>query len=159
MLLTPLDIAAFHYCPYLFFNKKKESFFKKDSNLLEKNVIRAIKLAEESCVRVGSEVNPSKIIRKWDGFWWEEAISKELSISEADKYSIKAATIVSDYCKYDVSGYMYPVVGKDIYIQKEITKDIILHSSIDVLKECPPFDKNDIPEFYRRMGLKGKGCK
>lgn len=134
MKLTPKDIASFHYCPYMFFNKKKKSIFNDDLNLYEKSIIRAIKLSEESCILKGSEVNPQKIIRQWDKFWWEKAISVGLKLKEAEQYSIKAASVFMEYCKYDISGYMYPSVGKDILCQKEVDSRNTIYSSIDLLK-------------------------
>jgi len=67
---------------------------------------------------------------------------------------------------WDQMNKEFCVPGCDCYANK--SNDIIASkksniwplgktASNDVLRECPPFEKNTIPEFYKRMGLKRKG--
>jgi hypothetical protein len=134
MIILPEDLYSFHYCPYLYFNKTKKSIYNYQRTFLEENIVKAIRLSEESCLLKGSEVNTQKIIRKWDSFWWEEATINSISLKEADELSIIAANFFSQYCKFDISGYMFPTIGSNLLVQKELFSDMYLNCYIDIYK-------------------------
>jgi hypothetical protein len=78
-------------------------------------------------------VSPKLLTRAWDKFWWSEAAKAGLSIQEAQKLTLRATETFVDYCKYNISDYLYPTAGVDIYRELHIGRHI-LSASVDVLK-------------------------
>lgn len=105
-------------------------------------LVETIVETEKMCMLSDSDVTPRKLLRSWDKIWWPEAVSKEIPISKIKSESIRAARLLSDYCKYDLSGYMFPTVGIKIKNQRQIG-NCTLHSGVDIVKvDLNNTDKN-----------------
>jgi hypothetical protein len=96
-------------------------------------VIESIIETEKRCLLSDSEITPRKILRSWDKVWWPAAIENNIPPNEIKNKSLKASRIFTDYCKYDISGYMFPTVGTHITNQVGVGNST-LHSGVDIIK-------------------------
>lgn len=134
MRLTPRDISAFVYCPYLKYRSKKNKQIDSKLTVFEKCIVQAIKDAEKHCLINNTELTPRKIINKWDNIWWPiTAKTNNTNFKQAEELSVRASGIFVDYCKYDISGYLYPSAGVDICSEISIGQSII-HTHADIVK-------------------------
>lgn len=133
MILTPKDIARFAYCPYLKYTNKKIKQVDYKFNLFEKCVISSIKAAEKSCLLKETDITPRKILSKWDSIWWPEAVKNKIPTKEIESYSFKASSLFVDYCKYDISGFLYPAIGIDIKSEVKVGQSILI-TTTDIVK-------------------------
>jgi hypothetical protein len=130
MVLKPQDIARFSYCPML---PKGTGLVYKKNTFLEYCIGKAIKKAEKNCLLKDSTLTSKKIINAWDNIWWPACSAKNINFKTAQEITVKASRFFLDYCKYDVSGFLYPTVGVDIESQLNIGGSI-LKTKIDLLK-------------------------
>lgn len=133
MLITPTDISKFAYCPFGWNNKLSLPIEYRRFNIFQSSIVQSILEAEESCLLKESDINPRKILRKWDSLWWEKAGKNNISIKDAEKLSIDASLLFSDYCKYDITDYHYPTVGINIIREKYIESSIV-KAKADLIK-------------------------
>jgi len=131
MILTPTDIARFLYCPML--PKKAEGLVYKKSTLLESCIGKAIKLAEHRCLLNESDISSRKISKAWDDVWWPTSAAHKIDFKDAGKYTMDAMPYFLDYCKYDLSDFLHPVVSVDVETKIPIGQSI-LHAHIDMIK-------------------------
>jgi len=132
-MVTPLDIACFQYCSKTL---EKESYKEKvipSLTFFEEHMRLAIIDAERSLIFKDSDLNPKKILNKWDKLWWPAAMSSGISIKEAEELTHKASEKFSDYCKYDISDYFHPTAGADVEASKRINSTY-LTTQIDLVK-------------------------
>jgi hypothetical protein len=130
--LIPEDISAFVFCPYLQQTHKQESRLDRLS-LFEQCIVETIQKTEQDCLLQNSDITPRKLLRRWDNIWWPITAKNKIDFKYSQTISISASNIFSDYCKYDISGYMYPTIGIGI----ESTLDLghhILFAQADILK-------------------------
>lgn len=130
--LNPEDFSSFAYCPYLK-SKTQSTSSIEEMNTFERCVTKAIKETESNCLLSGGDIVPRKILRRWDNIWWPEVTKNNIDFEDAQKQSIKASKIFADYCKYDISGYMYPTAGVDIESQVSLGHHI-LRAKTDIIK-------------------------
>jgi len=131
--VTPLDIACFQYCSKTL---EKQSYKEKvipSLTFFEEHVRRAIIEAEKSLIFKDSDIDPRKILRKWDSIWWPAAVSSKMDMKEAQQYAVDASAKFSDYCRYDVSDYLHPTAAADIETTIKINTSC-LTARIDLLK-------------------------
>lgn len=134
MILTPIDIFKFNFCPYLYRNKTLPEKIESPFTIFEETVANSIIAAEESSILKNSDLNTRKILRKWDYLWYPLATKNNISIKEADKFSIKAASIFTDYCKYDISDIFYPTIATNVKLEKELNRNSFLKSKLKIIK-------------------------
>jgi hypothetical protein len=134
MILTPLDIAAYMYCPYLLEAKDKAlEVIAPPLSPYENCVRETIIRVEELCLLRGSEITARKMIRVWDSIWWPVVTSLGLDMKEAKEESIKASSILADYCRYDLSDISYPTVCTKP-VSKRPLGSSVLHVQSDIMK-------------------------
>lgn len=133
MILTPKDISAFVYCPYFKYTNKINGKFEIKFTLFEQCVINSIKLTEKHCLLHNSDISTRKILTRWDNIWWPSVSNNNINFKTAEEKSIKASMIFNDYCKYDISGYLYPTAGIDIESEINIGRSII-KTNADIIK-------------------------
>jgi hypothetical protein len=131
MLLTPEEISYFLYCPML--PKASRHLVYRPSTLLESCIRKAIKQAEKSCLVNGRDLNTRKIIKAWDNIWWPVCAAEGIDFAQAEKLTIKATSYFLDYCKYDISGQLYPTGAVDAEVKIPIGQSI-LHAHADLIK-------------------------
>lgn len=140
MVLTPKDIARFSYCPML---PEDTNLIYEKSTVLERYIGEAIKAAEKHCLLKDSIVTSKKIINAWDNIWWPACPANNIDFKTAQEKTVKASRYFLDYCKYDISGFLYPTVGVDIESQLNIGGTII-KTKIDLLKVDLTVSKKNI---------------
>lgn len=134
MILEPLDIAAYMYCPYLLEAKEKAlEVIAPPLSPYEECIRETIIRVEELCLLRGSEITPRKMIRVWDSVWWPVVTSLGLDMKEAKELSIKASSKFADYCRYDLSDISYPTVCTKATSKKHLGSSV-LHVSADIMK-------------------------
>lgn len=133
MRITPADILYFTYCPYLLEKDPSKTKLIEKMDAFNECVVETILETEKRCLLAESEITPRKLLRSWDKIWWPEATRIELSMTEAEKKCIKASRLLSDYCKYDISGYMFPTVATKVKSEVQVG-DCILYSEADIIK-------------------------
>lgn len=134
MRLTPRDISAFIYCPYFKYTSKKNKQIDSKLTIFEECVVQAIKNAEKHCLANSTDITPRKIISKWDNVWWPViAETNIIDFKQAQDLSVRASGIFVDYCKYDISGYLYPTAGVDID-SDILAGQSIIHTEADLVK-------------------------
>ena len=132
MLITPVDISAYTRCPHLYFSKNFDAIMPPMS-VTEKTIRQSVIQGEKLTLLKGSVVAPRKLIRVWDRLWWPAAIAAGISMEEAEDISVKSAFKLTDYCKYEFTGYMHPTIGTSVTVEKRIGSSI-LRAQADVLK-------------------------
>lgn len=133
MRLSPKDIAKYIYCPYLKYINKTNYILDNEFTIFEKCIIETIKQTESHCAIYNTRLYPRKFIKEWDKIWWPASAAKGINPKEAQKFSVKAAAIFTDYCKYDISSEQFPTVGINIPSEKLINNSI-LAAKADILK-------------------------
>ena len=101
--------------------------------IFESCIRKAIIAGEENALLKDSIVEPRKLIRAWDTFWWPAVAKYQIPIEEAKKKTIDATAKFVDYCKYDFSDYLWPTVGTNIESNIYIGSST-LKASADIIK-------------------------
>jgi len=130
MILTPDDISSFLYCPLL--PKGTEVVYKKNT-FFESCVGAAIKKAEQNTLLKDSTLNSKKIITAWDSIWWPACPTQGIDFKKAQDLTVKANKYFLDYCKYDISDFLYPTIAVDVEAQISIGSTV-LKTHIDMIK-------------------------
>lgn len=132
MYLTADDIASYVFCPILQ-QKKRQDIIIPKLTFIEENLRATFIDAERNACLKDSVVVPRKILRSWERIWWPAVAQQGWDMKEADKVSVRAGAKFSDYCKYDISGYMFPTVGVDAESDVRIGQ-VVLRGRADVVK-------------------------
>jgi hypothetical protein len=157
MNLNPLDIACYIYCPVL---QEKGNTEKVANHLtfLEENLRNAFIDAERNACIKDSIVTPRKLLSSWDKIWWPAvAANGGISMKEANKLSLTASSKFADYCKYDISDWMFPTAGVKAESQIKINRSI-LKATADVIKVDLNGEKNTILINFNRKNLSLRGA-
>jgi len=133
MRITPADILYYSYCPYLLHKDTGKTKLLGDLDLFNKCLFESIIDTERKCLLTDSDVTPRKLLRSWDTIWWPAAVENEIPLKVVEEECVRASKFMSDYCNYEISGFMYPTVGVKITTQREI-ENCTLHSSVDMIK-------------------------
>lgn len=133
MRITPADILYYTYCPYLLEKDPGKTKLIERMDLFNTCLVKSIVDAEKRCLMSDSELTPRKLVRSWDKIWWPEAVSNGIPLDKTEKESVRASRFMSDYCKYDISGYMFPTVATSITTQRTVGT-CTLHSGVDMIK-------------------------
>lgn len=131
-VLTPLDVAAYVYCPILY-SQGRQDVIAKPLTFFEGCVRAALIEGEREAMFRNTSVTPRRLMKAWDKVWWPAVVKKGLSMSEADKLTLKATQILTSYTKYDLSGYSYPTAGVKVGAQTPLGRHTI-QATADVLK-------------------------
>jgi len=133
MYLNPLDIACYVYCPVLQ-QKRKPEIIAPKLTFTEKNLREAFIEAERNACLKDSIVSPRKLLSAWDKIWWPAVAEQgSLSMKEANKISLQASFKFTDYCKYDISDWMFPTAGVEAQSEIRIGQSI-LQATADIVK-------------------------
>lgn len=132
MYLDVNDIASYVFCPVLQ-AKKRHDIVIPNLTFVEENRRAALIEGERNACLKDSMVVPRKLLRSWEKIWWPAAAKAGISMKEADKVSLHAGAIFADYCKYDISGWMYPTVGVEAESDVRIGP-VVLRAKADVVK-------------------------
>ena len=131
MYLTPDDIASYVFCPLSY---KKQVKISNKLTFLEKCIRQTFIAGEQAACLKDSIVTPKKFMQEWDKIWWPAvAANRDLKMKRAEELTVKASYKFTDYCKYDVSDWMYPTLGTSVENDIRIG-DSILRVSNDVVK-------------------------
>lgn len=133
MRITSSDILSFSYCPYSWKNKIKTPSSFRRFTTYEACVIKSILEAEKACLIQERLVDNRKINRKWDNIFWPKTAEIKMPMEEANKLSIKASMLFTDYCRYDFTNSDNPTVGVG-FSSELYENEAILVSSADILK-------------------------
>jgi CRISPR/Cas system-associated exonuclease Cas4 (RecB family) len=148
MTLTPLDIASYIYCPILY-NNKRQDLLSKPLTFFESYIRAALIEGERDAMLRNTSVTPKRLMRAWDKVWWPAVAKKGLSMTKADKLTLKATEILTDYAQYDLSGYVYPTAG--VYIGKTTPT---IQATTDILKiHATAKEKNTVLVNFTRRKL------
>jgi len=152
MYLNPLDIACYVYCPVLQSKKRTDKITPK-LTFLEENIRKAFIEGERNACLKDSLVSPRKLLSAWDKIWWPSISNrKDISMKEAEKLSLKASYLFSDYCKYDLSDWDFPTAGVQVENEIKIGRSII-KTNVDVVKVDLNKDINTVLVNFNRKGL------
>ena len=133
MYLDPLDIACYIYCPILQQKGKKDKIAT-PLTFVEENIRLAFIEAERNACIKDSIVAPRKLLAAWEKIWWPAITqNKKISIKEAHNISLKASCKFADYCKYDISDWMFPTAGVQAESEVKI-RGSVLHATADIVK-------------------------
>jgi hypothetical protein len=133
MVLTPFDIARYSYCSYLYNAPDKAiGIFLPKLNEYEQSIRETIIRAEELCLLRDLELSSRKMMRVWDSIWWP-LMAASGDMKDVKEKSSKASLVLSDYCKYDISGDQFRTVGVNLTSSKSIGGSTI-NGSIDIMK-------------------------
>ena len=151
MYINSSDIACFLYCPYIRKYKNAKEIVMPKPTLLQQAVGKAIRAAELNCMLKNSDLTPRKILRVWDKLWWPYVAENNIPMKDAKNVSVKASSIFSDYCKYDISDFTkYITIGSRILETKQLG-NLTLESEIDVIKIDMTTKKNiNLIDFSRK---------
>ncbi len=133
MILTPEDFACFIYCPKTLETQVYKQKVVPSLTYFEDKVRLAIIEAERNILLKDGELNIKKMHQAWDKIWWPAIPSSKISLPKAEELTIKAGIKLSDYCKYDISDYLYPTAGVDLHSEISIGSSI-LKTQIDLIK-------------------------
>jgi hypothetical protein len=153
MYLEPLDIACYIYCPILQ-AKGRTDVITKPLTFTEEMIRKAFIEAERNVCLKDSVVAPKKLLSAWDRIWWPAVAKKRhISVQKADAISLIAAHKFTDYCKYDISGWMYPTAGVEAVSDIKIGQSV-LRTKADIVKVNLEEDKrNTVLINLDRRGL------
>jgi len=129
---TPLDVATYAYCPILFKNKKFYNIEPK-LTLTERTIKETIINGEGNACLKDSVVDNRKLMRVWEKIWWPRAAKENISILEAETISIKAIRKLSDYCKYEITDWLFPTAGVEVESSIKIN-NLILKAKANIVK-------------------------
>lgn len=156
MRIKTTDLIAFAYCPFMFQNggtgKLVPPLTYKESILRE-----SILGAEQRALDKESYVTTRKIGNVWEKLWWPAAAKLGISIEDTEKISIQMTNKMVDYCRYDISGPTYEIIGIDIQSEVKLGK-CILDTQIDIVK-MPLFEGRGgifLIDFKRKGLTQGK---
>lgn len=113
MIITPKDIAAYTFCPILYYKKRQDKFLP-HLTLFERNLRQAFLLAEEQALLKDTIVSVQKLTRAWDNIWWPNAMVHKLDMVKARNTAMKATDRFIDYCNYELTDYLWPTVGVNV---------------------------------------------
>jgi len=153
MYLTPLDIACYIYCPVLQRKGRTDKIATK-LTFTEENIRSAFIQGERNACLKDSIVSPRKLLSVWDKIWWPAIGEKGgISMKEANNISLIASSKFADYCKYDISDWMFPTAGVQAQSENYIGQSI-LKATVDVVKvDLDGKEKNTILINFDRKGL------
>lgn len=117
MRISPHDIACFLYCPILF-SKGMRPW--KTLSVIEASLKKSFIEAERRVALKDSIVTARKLNTAWDSIWWPKAAELGLTSEQGNKVAIRAAIKLSDYCKYNITDWLYPTMGVEIDSQVKI---------------------------------------
>lgn len=151
MYLDPLDIACYVYCPLL---QKKKRYDKivKPLTVVERNIRQSIINAERTACLKDNIVAPRKLLSAWEQIWWPAATKAKIPMKEANKISLSAAHKFADYCKYDISDWVFPTAAVEVESDIKIGQSILKASS-DIVKVDLNQSKNTVLINMNRKGL------
>ncbi len=153
MYLDPLDIACYVYCPTLQHKGRTEIIAKKPT-FIEENIRKAFIEAERNACLKDSIVTPRKLLSAWDRIWWPAVTAKGgITMKEASQISLVASHKFADYCKYDISGWLFPTAGVEARSEIKIGKSI-LKAKADIVKvDLDENNRNTVLVNFNRKGL------
>ena len=126
------DIACYMFCPILQ-SKKRYDIITPKPTLIQKNIRTAFIESERNACLKDSIVTSQKLIRIWDKIWWPVAAKHGIPLKDAEVLSFQAGSQLSDYCKYDISDWMFPTVGVEAESDVRIGP-VTLKATADVVK-------------------------
>lgn len=153
MYLDPLDIACYVYCPLLQ-AKGRTDIISKPLTFSEEMIRQTFIEAEKNACLKDSIVAPRKFLAAWERLWWPAvAKKKHISLKKAEEISLVAAHKFADYCKYDISGWMFPTAGASVESEIRIGPST-LRAKADVIKvDLNKDNKNTVLINFDRKGL------
>jgi len=131
MIISPLDISRYIYCPLL--PKGADEVVYSKNSFFELCIGEAIIKTEQTCLIKGNDINSRKIMNSWDSIWWPACPGQNISFKEAQDKTIKASLFFLDYCKYDFIDYSCPTVATDINAEINVGQSI-LKAHVDIMK-------------------------
>ena len=154
MRITPSDLLTFAYCPYLYQSGDTGKLVSPLS-LFEESLRVSILGAEQRALEKESYVTPRKISNIWENIWWPMATKADISPKDIDSRVLEAATKITGYCEYDISGPDYETVSVDIKSEIKLG-EVILAAQIDLIK-TPVFNNVGTVTLvdFSRKGLIG----
>ena len=132
MYLTTKDIACYIFCPRLQQKQRKDILFPPLS-MTEVYLRRAFVAAEAAAALKDNIVTSRKLLSAWEKLWWPAVANTQLDLKAADAASLKASYKFTDYCKYDISDWMFPTVGANVNLDMKIGSTVI-KAHADVVK-------------------------
>jgi hypothetical protein len=151
MYLDPLDIACYIYCPVLYKKRRSDKIVGK-LTVVEENIRQAFIDAEQRACLKDSIVSPKRLLAEWDNLWWPAAASAGINMTEASKVSLKASSKFADYCKYDISDWMFPTAGVQAESETHINSSI-LRATTDIVKVDLNGDRNTVLVNFNKRKL------
>jgi hypothetical protein len=132
LVITPKDISTYLFCPLLYFKGKQNKFYGKLS-FFEEKIKESFIAAEENALLLDSVVSVNRLVSAWDKIWWPEATKKKIKLSVSEKKSLIATQKFIDYCRYEMTDYLWPTIGTNIESQIKIGESI-LKCKTDLIK-------------------------
>ena len=132
MIITPKDIAAYTYCPMLYYKGRQDKFLPK-LTLFEKNLRQSFILAEEKVLLKNTIVSVQKLTNAWDSIWWPEVMKHKVEMAKAKNTTIKATERFIDYCNYEMTDYLWPTVGVDVESRIDLGRATLV-ANVDIIK-------------------------
>ena len=131
-VVSPIQIASYAFCPYLLLKGQQDKLFP-GLSVYESHIKKSILLAEEDALYKNTIVTVKRLSRAWDKVWWPYVATKGIKIQEAEKVTIKAMQRFMDYCKYEITDYLWPTIGTEIDSEM-IVEGSVLKSTADIIK-------------------------
>ena len=113
MIITPKDIAAYTFCPMLYYKRRQDKFLP-SLTLMERNLRQSFIKAEEKALLRDTIVSVKKLVSAWDKIWWPAAMEYKMSMTDAKKVAVKATERFIDYCTYEMTDYLWPTIGVNV---------------------------------------------
>jgi hypothetical protein len=102
-------------------------------NLYEQSLRDSFIKAEEDAIYKNTIVSTRRLTLAWDKVWWPATVKNNMKMTEAEKYTIKAAKSFIEYCSYEMTDHMWPSIGAGIVSEVRIGNSV-LRSEADILK-------------------------
>lgn len=132
MIITPKDIAAYAFCPMLYFKRRQDKFLP-HLTLMERNLRKSFILAEERALLKDTIVSVPKLTTAWDTMWWPDAMAHKLTMVKAKDIAIKATERFIDYCNYEMTDYLWPTIGVDVESRVDLGMATLV-ANTDIIK-------------------------
>jgi len=110
--ITPYQVGLYSACPKLYQLKGQAGVA--PLTFFEAQMRDAFIDGERNAVLKDSIVDTRKFSRAWDKIWFPAAAKRNISMKNANKKTLHATVKFADYCKYDISDYIYPTAGVDL---------------------------------------------
>jgi hypothetical protein len=93
----------------------------------------AIIKAEEDAIYKNTIVSTRRLTLAWDKIWWPACMRHGIKMTEAEKFTLKAAKRFIDYCSYEMTDHLWPSIGTGIVSEMRVGRSI-LKSEANILK-------------------------